>query len=142
MKIIHIFIYLADVDINAGPFCYIPGSHQFNWKSVKPRSNYDLGILDAYGRIPDKEILKYYPVDDWLPAVAKKGSVIITDVCGWHKGPMWTEHSNRRFRDILHINLRSRDISTFKNSIRIKKKDTKDFSELQNIILSNYKVTS
>jgi len=142
--VLHIFVYLVDVDEKTGPFCYIPGSHTNDPRSFGPRTNYDLGIEEDYGRISDKEVEKYYQKSEWLPIKAKRGSVVITHVNGLHKGPMWGDFgAENKTRDIINVNFRGMTprIPVTAHSIKISEKSVKDFSPLQKLFLEpNYEV--
>jgi len=141
--VLHIFIYMDDVDLDGGPFCYIPKSHKYNIKSCKPRINYDLGKKEAYGRTPDSEMEKYYKKEEWLPAIAKKGSVIIAHVNGFHKGPMWNDKpiEEQNTRDILHMNFRGNEKMFQKHTKdKILKSKIKHFTPAQKLFLNEYDI--
>ena len=78
-RFLKFFVYLNDVDINGGPFCYVEGSHTkkfeingYNWNQ---QYNWELNdIHQIYGE--DK--VKYL--------TAKKGDLLIADTNGWHRG--------------------------------------------------------
>jgi len=142
-EVLHIFVYLVDVDDNGGPFCYIPKTHKNDVKSCSPMTNYDLGIKKDYGRISDKEINKFYHESEWMRIKGKRGSVVITHVNGLHKGPMWMGDNIEKLkaRDIFHINFRSSvGVKKENKSEKIYKKDIKNFSELQSLFLDNYEI--
>jgi len=143
-EVLHIFIYLVDVDNNGGPFCYIPKTHKNDVESCRAVTSYDLGKKDSYGRISDKEIKKSYPETEWMPINAKKGSVVIVNVNGFHKGPMWigNDINQLRARDVLQINFRSinknRKLRT--KSGKLFSKDIKNFTNIQKLFLDNYEI--
>jgi len=142
-EVLHIFVYLVDVDENGGPFCYIPRTHTNDAKSCAPMTNYDLGKNGAYGRISDEEIKKYYPESEWMPIKAKRGSVVIAHVNGLHKGPMWlgNDISKLNPRDIFQINFRSiKNKKSIKKSGKIYKNSIETFTTLQRLFLDNYKI--
>jgi hypothetical protein len=70
-----VFIYLTDVDSKNGPHCYVKGSHQ--------RKPLNL-LMDA--RIPDDIISKFYSSEDIVEITAPRGTIIIADTRGFHKG--------------------------------------------------------
>ena len=78
-RFLKFFIYLNDVDMDGGPFCYVEGSHTkkfeidgFNWNQ---QYSWDLDTINTlYGE--DK--VKYL--------TAKKGDLLVADTNGWHRG--------------------------------------------------------
>jgi len=78
-RFLKFFVYLNDVDINGGPFCYVEGSHtkkfEINGSNWNQQYNWDLNVINhIYGE--DK--IKYL--------TAKKGDLLIADTNGWHRG--------------------------------------------------------
>lgn len=78
-RFLKFFVYLNDVDINGGPFCYVEGSHTkkfeingYNWNR---QYNWE---LDAIHQIYGEDKVKYL--------TAKKGDLLIADTNGWHRG--------------------------------------------------------
>ena len=78
-RFLKFFIYLKDVDINGGPFCYVEGSHTkkfeidgYNWNQ---QYNWDLTTIN---QIYGEDKVKYL--------TAKKGDLLIADTNGWHRG--------------------------------------------------------
>lgn len=82
IKFLKFLIYLTDVDINNGPHCYVQGSHQ-----NKPQA------LWRDGRFLDEEIEKYYNQDQIVEITGSKGTIIVADTSGFHKGkPVQSGH--------------------------------------------------
>jgi len=79
IKWLKIFIYLSDVDADHGPHCYIKSSHK---AGAKPKELLKRG----YARIPDSDLLKYYPEKDFKTVKAEAGSIFAGDTKCWHKG--------------------------------------------------------
>ncbi len=77
---VKVFMYLNDVDISTGPFCFIPGTH--------PRG--PMARLwpahDAQGRSTDEQMEPAVARSQWRVYTAPAGAVIICDTCGYHKG--------------------------------------------------------
>ena len=78
-RFLKFFIYLNDVDINGGPFCYVEGSHTkkfeingFNWNR-----EYSWNI---------QSIHQLYGEDKVKYMTAKKGDLLVADTNGWHRG--------------------------------------------------------
>ena len=74
-NLLKVFIYLNDVDENAGPFMFVKKTHKkTNLESFK---NY---------RINDKVINSKFSSDDIISLTGKIGDVIIANTRGFHKG--------------------------------------------------------
>ncbi|MEH6591115.1 MAG: phytanoyl-CoA dioxygenase family protein [Halioglobus sp.] len=84
------FVYLVDIDDTRGPLHYVPGTHNYDRKSCKPRLGIDMGDL-AYddNGISDAEVEKHYPQQDWRKFPCRRGSIAIIKGNGLHKGPVW-----------------------------------------------------
>ena len=75
LEMVHLFIYLCDVDTNTGPHTYVPGSHLH-----KPLP------LRRDGRISDKEITHHFGEDGIVEICGPAGTMIIERTRGFHKG--------------------------------------------------------
>lgn len=73
--LVKVFIYINDVDIDTGPFCYIKKSHKNPWLLYKGKN-----------RLNDDEITELYSVDDKVILTGKKNTMILADTNGFHKG--------------------------------------------------------
>jgi hypothetical protein len=78
------FVYLSDVDESAGPFTYAKGSHpkgryrkEAKWYKEEGRNA---------RRSNDTEIRAVVPEKEWITATGKKGTMILADTRGYHKG--------------------------------------------------------
>ena len=69
------FIYLHDVDIDAGPFCYVDGSHREKFGGW--RSKY---------RWTPEEIEDRYGAGRVRMMTARAGDVVLADTTGFHRG--------------------------------------------------------
>jgi len=79
-------VYLTDVDEDHGPFEYILGSHD---KESVLKSIKENGFSAHHNRFTEEEIeafLKSNPNYSSKVFTAKKGSVILVDTCGVHRG--------------------------------------------------------
>jgi len=81
LKWLKVFIYLTDVGPQDGPHSFIEGSHV------------DQGIPQhflrrGYVRLQDEEVLAHYGKQREMRFVAPRGTVIIEDTRGLHKGSM------------------------------------------------------
>jgi hypothetical protein len=75
-----VFVYFSDVDADAGPFEYVPGS--------APGSRYgDLWPWQPEGVYPPQEEFEAtIPQSEWLTATGPAGTVIFCDTSGFHRG--------------------------------------------------------
>ncbi len=79
LKWLKIFIYITDVESDNGPHVFVEGSHA---TGGIPSSMLKRG----YVRIMDDEIFSTYPSEKIHSFTAPKGSIIIEDTRGFHKG--------------------------------------------------------
>ncbi|MEK8045026.1 phytanoyl-CoA dioxygenase family protein [Ideonella margarita] len=78
-KWLKIFIYLTDVGPENGPHAFVRGSHQ---TGAIP----DHILRRGYVRLTDEEVAEHYPAKDVLAFSAPRGSIILEDTRGLHKG--------------------------------------------------------
>ena len=78
-RFLKFFIYMDDVDMDGGPFCYVEGSHtkKFEINGVNWNRQY---------RWPTKDINTIYGEDNVKYLTAKKGDLLVADTNGWHRG--------------------------------------------------------
>jgi hypothetical protein len=113
---ISIFILLEDVGPLNGGSQFVCGSHSqsLSFGSIKfIRSVLSSLIKLRLPSVPtrnlfydEKDVEIYYPKTNWKRAFALKGSVILMDVSGIHRGPHWDDsvsHQNKLSRSVLHI---------------------------------------
>lgn len=79
LKWLKVFIYLTDVGPHDGPHSFIEGSHGL--KGI-PHSFLSKG----YVRLSDGEVLSHYGVDKEVRFAAPRGTIIVEDTRGLHKG--------------------------------------------------------
>ena len=144
--VVQVFVYLIDVDGKRGPLTFVPNSHNHDLKSCIPRTNYDLGVDELYGRVSDSEVEKVYPKKDWVTFYGKRATVVIAHVNGFHKGPNWDKFGSNenKYRDTIRINFRGISFeqknTNEKNKQKIYKKDVAKMSHIQKIFLKNYEI--
>lgn len=68
-------VYLTDVTMQNGPFCFVPGSHQ--------GGRLDPKVCD---RFPDWGFEEIIPKEHWETYEGPRGSVILFDTMGYHRG--------------------------------------------------------
>jgi hypothetical protein len=78
------FIYLNDVDESAGPFIYAKGSHALGQYTEDPEWYQEDG--HKANRSGDDAVASVIPKDKWFTATGTKGTMIIADTRGVHRG--------------------------------------------------------
>lgn len=79
IKWFKVFIYLTDVGKKDGPHTFIEGSHR---TSGIPQSM----LRRGYVRLSDEEVLSHYSTEREIEFDAPRGTVIVEDTRGLHKG--------------------------------------------------------
>jgi hypothetical protein len=82
-RIFKLFTLFSDVDIDTGPFEYIPESTPGGRYAGVWDFNYSTG---GTGYPPPGHVEKLVPPEDRYIAVAKRGSLVFVDTCGLHRG--------------------------------------------------------
>lgn len=88
-RFIKFFLYLNDVGLDGGPFCYIPESHRrkpFGWRSNNTRS-----LMD---------IERHYGAGSVVKLIGRVGDLVIANTTGFHRA----EKPKRHERYALMIN--------------------------------------
>ena len=78
-KWLKVFIYLTDVGPDNGPHAFVRGSHR---TGAIPAHILQRG----YVRLTDEEVAEHFPAEDILAFSAPRGSIIVEDTRGLHKG--------------------------------------------------------
>ena len=81
--IVKMFVYLSDVDEDAGPFVYAIGSHP---KGPRRKCHADTFLDKGVERSSDDQLAAVIDERHWKPAVGPAGTVIFADTRGYHKG--------------------------------------------------------
>ena len=86
---IKLFIYLTDVmELKQGPYTYVKGSHRENpYKSINSQLSEGIKI---------KTETPIVNINDIYPILAKKGTLVISDQSGYHRGFPQSENGFRR----------------------------------------------
>lgn len=79
IKFLKVFIYLNDVTEENGAHVYVKQSHKYNSYSADPQYHFSK-------RIMDNEIEESFGKENIITMNGKKGSIIIEDTSGFHKG--------------------------------------------------------
>jgi hypothetical protein len=81
-RILKMFVYLSDVDDGAGPFTYAPGTHLKGRVRLEPAYHLEGHVR----RTTDEQMAQILPADKWIKAVGQKGTIVLADTRGFHKG--------------------------------------------------------
>lgn len=106
LRSIRFFLYLTDVSDTTGPHTYIKSSHEENFKYPKNKNDfYETNFRKYYngtveGLLKDEWIEKNFSSKDLIRFIGKKGTLIIEDTTGFHKGSNCLEGS----REVLLLN--------------------------------------
>jgi hypothetical protein len=79
IKWLKVFVYLSDVGPENGPHSFVKGSHRTGGIPLSL-------LLRGYERLSDQDVEDNYPRDAFMEFSAPRGSVIIEDTRGLHKG--------------------------------------------------------
>ena len=79
VKWLKYFFYITDVTTETGPHCFVEGTHQTNGIPSQI-------LKQGYARITDQEVNECFKKDKIIEFLAKKGTLIIEDTRGLHKG--------------------------------------------------------
>jgi hypothetical protein len=90
--VLKMFVYLTDVDEGAGPLTYAPGTHaQGTVKTAVESKWVREGVTDVR-RSDDAQMDVVVPKKSWITAIGPKGTVVLADTRGYHKGGLAREH--------------------------------------------------
>ncbi len=128
-KWLKFLIYVSDVDNHNGPHAFVEGTH-------KDKGINSYILANGYDRTPDEIVSKYYK-DKIKNFIKKKGTLIIEDTRGLHKGTVLKSG----FRCLLNIQFNSSNYGTKieKQEIKAEYVDNKIYSQnkytYQNLII-------
>jgi len=80
LKLIKVFIYLADVDEQCGPFTYIPRTHPFGAQAAAAKK------LEKKKRLADDRMIRIFPPESWRVCTGPANTMILADTIGYHRG--------------------------------------------------------
>ena len=84
------FIYLSDVDDEAGPLFYAPSTHSYGNIKVEPKLYREEGTTAR--RADDDGMSAVVEKNKWIKAVGPKGTIVFADTRGYHKGGLARVH--------------------------------------------------
>ncbi len=82
LQILKIFLYFSDVDEEAGPFTYAPGTQLQGSIKAEPEFHWENGVK----RTTNEQMDKIVPKEKWIVGTGKKGTIVFADTHGYHKG--------------------------------------------------------
>jgi hypothetical protein len=88
LYIVKVFLYLNDVDLGAGPFTYAPGSHRKGRLRTEPAFHLEGRVK----RTVDDQMAAVVPRDRWVTATGARGTIVLADTNGYHRGGLAREH--------------------------------------------------
>jgi hypothetical protein len=91
--ILKIFVYLSDIDDGAGPFTYVPGSHNKGSLRREP----EFFVEGNVRRTTDEQMARVAPPASWVSGVGRAGTVVFADTRGYHKGGLARERDRVMF---------------------------------------------
>ena len=94
------FVYLSDVDEASGPHCYVKGSNNIE----KNSPGHEL-LKRGYVRISDSDIERSFGKENIVEMMGKKGTLIIEDTRGFHKGKSPISNSRFMFEFVISNSL-------------------------------------
>lgn len=109
-KWLKFFFFLTDCTLENGAHCFVRGSHKNNGIRWSLRKK-------GYERLADEEIEEFYDKNDIIDIVAKKGSLLVEDTRGLHKGRNLIK--NNRF--LIQIQYSSSSFGTVINDFKMPK---------------------
>lgn len=86
--ILKMFVYLSDVGEDAGPVMYAAGSHP---KVGLAREPFYIKKKGDAKRADDSQMAEVVPSEQWIQATGPKGTIILADTRGFHKGGLARE---------------------------------------------------
>ena len=90
--VLKMFVYLTDVDEGAGPLTYAPGTHAQGTVKTAVAANWVREGAIEVRRSDDAQMEAVVPRKSWITAIGSKGTIVLADTRGYHKGGLAREH--------------------------------------------------
>jgi Phytanoyl-CoA dioxygenase (PhyH) len=84
--VLKMFVYLTDVNEGAGPLSYAPGTHSLGMVKTAAQSEIFREGESYVQRSNDLQLNEVVPKNQWITAVGPKGTIVLADTRGYHKG--------------------------------------------------------
>lgn len=81
--VLKVFVNMSEVDEGAGPFTYAPGTHAKGSRRKQPAYMFK---EENTKRSNDEQMAEIVPRQDWVTSMGRKGTIILADTRGYHKG--------------------------------------------------------
>jgi hypothetical protein len=91
------FVYLTDVDEGAGPLSYAPGTHAQGTVKTPVESQLVREGHLMVRRSEDAQVDAAVPKKNWITAIGPRGTVVLVDTRGYHKGGLARERERILF---------------------------------------------
>ena len=91
-RIVKAFLYLSDVVPGAGPFIYAPGTQRGGAVADRVPDTF-IERSSGWIRASDAAMATIVPPVEWRGAYGPKGTLVVADTAGWHKGGYATSTS-------------------------------------------------
>ena len=112
LRWVKFFFYITDVGPDNGPHVFVPTSHSDSGLPFALRKN-------GYTRLDDEQVRKHFKEESWRTFVGPKGSMIVEDTRGLHKG----KHVGTGDRLIFQIQFTSALFGTDISNLEINQND-------------------
>lgn len=119
-KWLKFFFFLTDCTKETGAHCFVRGSQKNNGIKWSLRKN-------GYSRLSDDEVNEKYEIEDIIQVVAKKGSLLIEDTRGLHKG----SNLIKDYRFLLQLQYSSSAYGAKIENFKFPKLEKKEFIEVK-----------
>lgn len=89
--ILKMFVYFTAVDAGAGPLTYAPGTHARGTIKTPVASRL---VREGHLMVPrseDAQVEAVVPKEKWITAIGARGTVVLVDTRGYHKGGLARE---------------------------------------------------
>jgi hypothetical protein len=92
--VLKLFVYMSDVDFESGALSYIPGTHARGNVKTEPQSTIVKEGDTFVRRTDDAQMSAMIPKEKWITAIGNKGTIVLVDTRGYHKGG-WAQERDR-----------------------------------------------
>ena len=90
--VLKMFVFLHELDETSGPLSYVPGTHALGTVKADPESHVFKEGRKYVKRSDDEQMNALVPQQKWITATGPKGTIVLVDTRGYHKGGAVSEH--------------------------------------------------
>jgi len=126
-KWLKFFFFLTDCTVDTGAHCFIKGSQKNNGVKWSLRNK-------GYTRLSDEDIEKNYKKENIVSVIAKKGSLLVEDTRGLHKG----SNLIKDYRFLIQLQYASSTFGTKIEKFKMPKLNDQKFLETRKIYNYTY----